>query len=494
MTTTDIDTTNAPEVEVQCTVCLADMNDYPCFCPCPSHAGRVCEGCCEHRLCESCDDCQSQDYTCGCDCGHTYCADCCEHSHCESCGTCTEDQTCGCTADCHSLCSSCCRHTVCSNCGECSSVSRCDCDGDDDDYDSDRDDNDRNRVNYHRRPLTFWVPSTQRPPHILIEPGTTAPPYYPLGLTAAETVRFVAGHPVPALRYAKGYTRNKSRRFASLEIETSNYGNPSAVNTATAKWQCSVVQDGSIDGFEINTAPACGDVLIDQLTALSDALRQGGITTDRACGLHIHLDARDFGYQDIQRLVITYSVLEPVLYAIVHPSRATNDYCLPCGDTYVDRIINGVKPDTKSLKRAVVTTTYGEARDDRALQSAFHGSRSAHYGSGATRARYYALNLHSWFMRGTIECRMHHGTVKAGTMISWAQLWLSIMDWVLKTPLTRLNTEMARVKRSRSRTPFPAPRSREAAGYRLLTQMVSDDLITNIVARIERFYFNNRTA
>ncbi len=47
-------------------------------------------------------------------------------------------------------------------------------------------------------------------------------------------------------------------------------------------------------------------------------------------------------------------------------------------------------------------------------------------------ARYHALNLHSWFYRGTIECRLHTGTVRANKIIAWGKLWANLLDTAMR--------------------------------------------------------------
>ena len=181
---------------------------------------------------------------------------------------------------------------------------------------------------------------------------------------------------------------------------------------------CSVVHDGTTGdgGFEINTAPANGDALLDQINELGEALLVDGATMHTGCGLHVHVDARDYGYQDIRKLVTVYAAIEETLFAAVDPCRYSNGFTIHCGPRYINGILNA-SADTKLLKKAVVESTYGRDGMTTSGRRApdFHAYRPQHRAGNRT----YALNLHSWFLRGTVEFRIHHGTVDPTVITEW---------------------------------------------------------------------------
>lgn len=214
------------------------------------------------------------------------------------------------------------------------------------------------------------------------------------------------------------HRRNPSKRFISAEIEVGQYQDASRINAVTRRRAHAVVRDNSHVGdysvaFEVCTAPATGDLFVEHIEELCEAFVDGGARTNPACGLHIHVDARDFGYWDIQRLVRVYAAIEPALFAMVSPDRATNPYCLPCGRGYLQGFAN------KGPKEAFAKSCYGIQTKD------LRGQRDYKY----HQCRYRALNLHSWFYRGTIESRHRHGTVAAEDIWMWGVLWASILDW-----------------------------------------------------------------
>jgi hypothetical protein len=137
----------------------------------------------------------------------------------------------------------------------------------------------------------------------------------------------------------------------------------------------------------------------------------------------VHVDARDFSYYDLRRLIFLYAKIESGLFAIVARSRQQSSYCTPCGARYADAIRGTLNPSIN--KQKVFAGVYADNPG-----KFFNKQSLAHdkYNS----ARYAALNLHSWFLRGTIECRMHHGTIRAGKIQNWGILWARILDYAFK--------------------------------------------------------------
>lgn len=241
----------------------------------------------------------------------------------------------------------------------------------------------------------------------------------------------------------KAFDKCTSRRFAAAEIEVAGLGaNCSAkpINETAAAWRCSLVHDGSLppEGFEINTAPAIGGALYTQIHELGAALTKCKAFTTSACGLHAHIDSRDFHFQDIRRLVRAYASIEPLIFATIHPSRAKNKFCAKCGPIYVDQILLGIKPENKEVKKAIIETTYGIGSSVARKNGAYYGGKHAytpppymtHINHQRAGNRRYAMNIHSWFLRGTIEYRMHHGTVDGREILSWLQLLTDLHDRV----------------------------------------------------------------
>ncbi len=220
---------------------------------------------------------------------------------------------------------------------------------------------------------------------------------------------------------------NPSKRHISVEIEVDSIGANNNVTSVVRAWHGSIVEDGSLSdqGFEINMAPASGDTFVDQVVSICRALNVGNATVDWRCGLHVHVDARDFNYYDVRRLVRVYAKLESVLFKMCNPSRRGGRYSQECGQKWLKRMC-GTDKSYKAVKKRMIEGLYditiSSGRGSGMLIN--DNKKYKHH-----EARYNALNVHSWFHRGTIECRIHEGTLDSTDIIAWGMLWAAIMDY-----------------------------------------------------------------
>lgn len=218
---------------------------------------------------------------------------------------------------------------------------------------------------------------------------------------------------------------NPSLRYLSLELEiagANKKGND--INKVIRKWKSSVVRDGSLpsEGFEINTAPASGDLFVQQMQEMADALKAQEAFANGQCGMHCHIDARDMRYSDIRKLLMLHTMVEDGLFGIISPARKTGSsahYCEACTRKFADVLKPKItaKDGLDGFKKAMFVMLYNNTnpKTHRANKNAGH--------------RYLALNLQSWMFRGTIENRMHHGSVVFSEMVGWGILMAGMLDY-----------------------------------------------------------------
>lgn len=229
----------------------------------------------------------------------------------------------------------------------------------------------------------------------------------------------------------KQHKINPTSRFIAAEIECAGikeFGNP--IYDIVRHWGGGTVGDGSLNqcGFEINSSPAGGDLYARQIAEICAAIKLQKGFIDRRCGLHVHIDARDMNYYDIRRLVRVYASIEDALFQMVSPDRVEgvtiegklHQYCQPCGKKYLSCIEDGRLPYDK-IKTDVINSVY----QSDTTQEVRHKKRH--------HSRYNALNIHSWFYRGTIECRMFDGCIDPDPIINWGIMWAMIIDYVVKS-------------------------------------------------------------
>lgn len=219
---------------------------------------------------------------------------------------------------------------------------------------------------------------------------------------------------------------NPVDRLVSVEIEVAGVLGraPGNVTEICRRWGANIVDDGSLPagGFEINSAPASGDLFVKEITEITKVLKLQHAFANERCGLHTHIDARDFSFYDMRRLIFLYEKIEPALFSMVPEARRRSKYCYPCGPRFSRNLRAQSVP--KVSKNAIYRGIYGV--DGRSVQERKKNRRD--------EARYNALNIHSWFVRGTTECRIRHGTVDRDEILNWAMLWAGILDFALKTP------------------------------------------------------------
>lgn len=204
---------------------------------------------------------------------------------------------------------------------------------------------------------------------------------------------------------------------------------------AASAWDDAIVEDGSLpdSGFEINTNPTNGDAFLEHIAVLTNALSSADARVDRSCGMHCHVDARDYSYYDLYKLLRLYVLVEDSLFSLVSPSRRNGRYSSQCADTY--RFSNPL-----TFKKELIARLYGPYATE--VQTTWNGKKKPSTSYSGTRkketlccfneryagVRYNALNIHSWFYRRTIEFRHHQGSAIASKATSWALVCAAILD------------------------------------------------------------------
>lgn len=141
---------------------------------------------------------------------------------------------------------------------------------------------------------------------------------------------------------------------------------------------------------------------------------------DAKCGLHIHLDSKD--YKDnsfaIKTLMQFYIVFEDVILAMLPKSRRTNNYC-------------------KALKTAFHLSEIQDTDGMDDLESLWYRQTDKNeikqYKTYKHGSRYYGVNFHSLFANGHIEIRFHSGTIDSQKILHWINLHSTIMDKIVNS-------------------------------------------------------------
>ena len=147
---------------------------------------------------------------------------------------------------------------------------------------------------------------------------------------------------------------------------------------------------------------------MEKLQQVVRTLRRAGAVTNESCGMHVHVDASNHTPQSLKNaLSIMYSK-EDILFL-----------ALKVNEARVERWCQKVRePMLEKIRRMPTNLTMGQLK--RLWYEGNDGSYQ-HY----NWTRYYALNLHSVFYRGTLEWRcfesiLHAGKVRANVTLALA--------------------------------------------------------------------------
>lgn len=158
------------------------------------------------------------------------------------------------------------------------------------------------------------------------------------------------------------------------------------------------VYDGSLSNGAEVVSPILDDSRLNEASRVARLLSGAGATVGRTTGFHVHVGADvAFGNiaQNLPTFILNYYAAHHAIAALVAPSRLNNRFCPALDRTYAEREAEWIR----------------------------NGANSSRLGS-----RYYSLNLDAMQRHGTIEIRLHQGTLNGVKAIAWAQFIASMID------------------------------------------------------------------
>lgn len=149
-----------------------------------------------------------------------------------------------------------------------------------------------------------------------------------------------------------------------------------------------------------------------ELPKLQECVRQvrhAGAKANSSCGIHVHVDAANHNRQSLKNLIgIMYSKEDILFKALKVDERRVERWCQKVREPMLEKI-----------RRLPTNTTM-----DRLKREWYEGGDGSYEHYNWTR--YYALNLHSVFYRGTLEWRCFESTLHAGKVRANITLALAI--------------------------------------------------------------------
>lgn len=169
------------------------------------------------------------------------------------------------------------------------------------------------------------------------------------------------------------------------------------------------VHDGQ-GGCEFVTPILCYDD-IETVQSIVRLLRENGARIDGECGIHIHVGLGRTRAGKVINLQNLFYKFEDIIYHSCKVKRRRRAYCAKTNEGYIQRL-NLDRPTSKAKFADIwYRTQNGEV------------GRTSHYNS----TRYHAMNLHSWFTKGTVEFRLFNSTLHAGRVKAYIQFVLALV-------------------------------------------------------------------
>ena len=151
-------------------------------------------------------------------------------------------------------------------------------------------------------------------------------------------------------------------------------------------------------------------------------MRAAGAKVNSSCGIQVHVDAANHNRQSLKNLIgIMYSKEDILFKALKVQTSREQEYC------------QKVRPIVLEKIRRMPNSTISMEKFKRVWYEGRDGSNS-HYDS----TRYYALNLHAVFSKGTLEWRCFESTLHAGKVRANITLALAISAQAINQKCTQM--------------------------------------------------------
>lgn len=148
------------------------------------------------------------------------------------------------------------------------------------------------------------------------------------------------------------------------------------------------VYDGSVRGAEV-VSPILDPIRLNEASTVARLLLGVGGKVDRSTGFHVHIGARGvLDFNHIANWYLNWNLVHDAIGALVAPSRLNNSFCKAVDREHAERNAERIRG--------------GEVSD-------FRGDR------------YQSFNLQAFDRHGTVEIRLHQGTLNGTKAVAWAR-------------------------------------------------------------------------
>jgi hypothetical protein len=183
----------------------------------------------------------------------------------------------------------------------------------------------------------------------------------------------------------------------------------------TRHWK--VVTDASVgNGGELVSPILSGPEGIEEAKkAVAAVASIPGAAVSRSCGFHVHLAVADFNLRQMKNLVKLFAKYEDILDLYVSQSRRGNGnvYCKSNFAAFAGFTLNAHNAEEHTKACTALFAKVDAAQSINEVLNVFGSDDSC---------RYHKLNTRAYLRHGTIEIRMHQGTLDAEKVGMWVEL------------------------------------------------------------------------
>ena len=170
------------------------------------------------------------------------------------------------------------------------------------------------------------------------------------------------------------------------------------IHSTNETWKA--VHDGSLNNGAEVVSPILNNARLNEASKVARVLSENGATVGRSTGFHVHVGEDVFPDRDTLGLfVLNYYAVHHATGALVAPSRLINRYC---------RVLN--KASATESAEWLASGNDGAPNGD----------------------RYCSLNLEALRRHGTIEVRLHQGTLNGVKAVAWAKFISALIETTVK--------------------------------------------------------------
>ena len=212
---------------------------------------------------------------------------------------------------------------------------------------------------------------------------------------------------------------SKIHRHCSIESEviTEYDDSDSYIDNVGELRGWKIVHDGSLSegGIEFkHRKPLIGSNIARSIDHLEDHHYSWGNWVDSSCGIHVHFNARDFRFKEMQILSIIMNHIDDTIQESLPRERRNSSYAKKFVMNY-NRIV-------KWRNILDLSKHYYEERNNTTIDNRRYNN-----------ARYTSTNLHARFYHGTIEFRHHEGSLDGRPIYKWVRFLYNIMQATKET-------------------------------------------------------------